>query len=194
MCTGTAFLPNTFLSNSEFFIDIDVHLLQNKAPLLSESLATLCLACFSLNSNYSKWLAFVSWPLITNFNKSACGPHAAFSSIWHKSFEVIQWAATIRYSIKEICPWLFTKHHAMQTYEGQSGGRPVAPHTFLTSALQGGEWSSSRPDHFTIWYSFGSEVVGLQSQSLRCGEETIQSCRESNPGSGPVTILTDAYL
>lgn len=122
----------------------------------------------------------------------ACGPHAAFSIYGIRASKL--YSERLQSGIKEICPWRFTKHHAMQAYEGQGGGRPVAPHTFLTSALQGGEWSSSRPDHFTIWYSFGSEVVGLQSQSLRCGEETIQSCRESNPGSGPVTILTDAYL
>jgi hypothetical protein len=38
-----------------------------------------------------------------------------------------------------------TKHHAMKTYWGVE----VYLHAFLTSALDGGEWSASRPGHFT---------------------------------------------
>jgi hypothetical protein len=38
-----------------------------------------------------------------------------------------------------------TRHHAMKTYSGSEG----IVHAFLTSALDGGEWSASRPSHFT---------------------------------------------
>jgi hypothetical protein len=38
-----------------------------------------------------------------------------------------------------------TKHHAMKTYWGVE----VQLHAFLTSALDGGEWSASRPGRFT---------------------------------------------
>jgi hypothetical protein len=31
------------------------------------------------------------------------------------------------------------------------GGVDVQTHIFLTSALVGGEWSASRPGHFTPW-------------------------------------------
>jgi hypothetical protein len=37
------------------------------------------------------------------------------------------------------------KHYAMKTY----GGVDVQIEAFLTSALAGGEWSVSRPGHFT---------------------------------------------
>jgi hypothetical protein len=36
------------------------------------------------------------------------------------------------------------KHHGMETYEGVE----IQPHTFLTSALERGEWSTSCPDCF----------------------------------------------
>jgi hypothetical protein len=38
-----------------------------------------------------------------------------------------------------------TKHHAMKAYWGAE----VWLHAFLTSALDGGEWSASRPVRFT---------------------------------------------
>jgi hypothetical protein len=38
-----------------------------------------------------------------------------------------------------------TKHHAMKTYWRSA----VWLHAFLTSALDGGEWSASRQGHFT---------------------------------------------
>jgi hypothetical protein len=38
-----------------------------------------------------------------------------------------------------------TKHHTMKAY----GGMEVLLHEFLTSALDGGEWLTSRPGHFT---------------------------------------------
>jgi len=37
------------------------------------------------------------------------------------------------------------KHHAMKTY----GGVELWLYAFITSALDGGEWSSSRPGRFT---------------------------------------------
>jgi hypothetical protein len=42
-------------------------------------------------------------------------------------------------------PVLKTKHYAVKTY----GGVDVQIHVFLTSALIGGEWSTSRPGPFT---------------------------------------------
>jgi hypothetical protein len=36
------------------------------------------------------------------------------------------------------------KHHDVETY----GGVEVQRHTFLTSAVGGGEWLASSPDHF----------------------------------------------
>jgi hypothetical protein len=38
------------------------------------------------------------------------------------------------------------KHHAMKTY---GGSVEVYLHSFLTLALDGGEWSASRPGRFT---------------------------------------------
>jgi hypothetical protein len=38
-----------------------------------------------------------------------------------------------------------TKHHAMKMYWGVE----IQHHTFLTIALEGGEWSASCPGHFT---------------------------------------------
>jgi hypothetical protein len=45
------------------------------------------------------------------------------------------------------CPPLFSKHYAIKTY----GEADVSSHAFLTSALDGSEWSASRPGHFTPW-------------------------------------------
>jgi len=44
-----------------------------------------------------------------------------------------------------VCTLCLTKHHAMKTYWGME----VKLHTFLTVALEGGEWSASRPGRFT---------------------------------------------
>jgi hypothetical protein len=49
-------------------------------------------------------------------------------------------------------------------------------HVFLTSALDGGEWSASRPGRFTRGekstpYSLDRRPDGPQSQSWRGGEE-----------------------
>jgi hypothetical protein len=40
-----------------------------------------------------------------------------------------------------------TKYHAMKIF--LEGGVEVYLHAFLTSALDGGEWSDSRPSRFT---------------------------------------------
>jgi hypothetical protein len=47
--------------------------------------------------------------------------------------------------IKSLC---LTKRYAMKTYWGTEGTAPVIQ-SFLTSALDGGEWSASRPARFT---------------------------------------------
>jgi hypothetical protein len=42
-------------------------------------------------------------------------------------------------------PLFLTEHHTMKSY----GGVEIYLHAFLTSALDGGEWSSSDPYRFT---------------------------------------------
>jgi hypothetical protein len=42
-------------------------------------------------------------------------------------------------------PCVLTEHHAMKEYWGSGG----IVHEFLTSVVEGGEWSASRPDRFT---------------------------------------------
>jgi hypothetical protein len=42
-------------------------------------------------------------------------------------------------------PLYFTEHHAKKAYWGME----IWLHTFLTSALDGGEWSASQSDLFT---------------------------------------------
>jgi hypothetical protein len=50
----------------------------------------------------------------------------------------------------------------MKTY---GEGEVIAP-PFLTSGLDGGEWSASR-----LWYPLGMRLDEPQSRSGRCGEE-----------------------
>jgi hypothetical protein len=54
-------------------------------------------------------------------------------------------------------------------------GMDIQLHTFLTSALDGGEWSVSRPDRFTKGnnrrYPLDRRLGGPQSQAGRGGEE-----------------------
>jgi len=69
----------------------------------------------------------------------------------------------------------------------------IAPHSFLISALDGGEWSATTPP--TPHYSFDMRLGGPQSWSGRGGEEK-NSCqyRKLNPGHlgrSPVTIATE---
>jgi hypothetical protein len=66
-------------------------------------------------------------------------------------------------------------HYAMKTYSG--GG--IAP-PFLTSALDGGEWSASRPGRFTPGkqspppYLLGRRLSGPQGRFARWGEKNLQ--------------------
>jgi len=48
--------------------------------------------------------------------------------------------------VKSLCSFL-TEHHAMKEYWGGE----LEFHTFSTSALEGDEWSASRPGRFTPW-------------------------------------------
>jgi hypothetical protein len=66
------------------------------------------------------------------------------------------------------------------------GSEGIAP-PFLTPALDGGEWSDSRPDRFTLeegtpgTHWLGS-WVGLEAGMDAMEERQILHCRESNPG------------
>jgi hypothetical protein len=64
-----------------------------------------------------------------------------------------------------------TKHHSIKAYAGVEAW----PHTFLTLATDGGEWSASRPDILPPGkeprYPLDSRLGGLQVQSGRDGEE-----------------------
>jgi hypothetical protein len=53
-------------------------------------------------------------------------------------------------------------------------------HAFLTSALDGGEWSVSGPQGKIPWYPLDRKLGGPQSRSGRCGEE-----KNSQPLTGP---------
>jgi hypothetical protein len=73
-----------------------------------------------------------------------------------------------------------------------SGG--IAP-TSLTSALDGGEWSASRPCHFIPWEGVPDTHwiggwVDPQSRSARCGEEKNPAL----PGIETVAIPTELSL
>jgi len=49
----------------------------------------------------------------------------------------------LKYKLFPVLP--FTEHHAKKAYWGME----IWLHTFLTSALDGGEWSASQSDLFT---------------------------------------------
>jgi hypothetical protein len=55
----------------------------------------------------------------------------------------------------------------MKTYWGVE----VQLHAFLTSALDGGEWSVSRPQGKSPWYPLDRRLGGPQGRSGRGGEE-----------------------
>jgi hypothetical protein len=58
------------------------------------------------------------------------------------------------------------------------GSGVIAP-SFFTSALDGGEWSASRPGHFTT----GEIAPGIHLKGgWVCRREKSLPCRESNPG------------
>jgi hypothetical protein len=78
-----------------------------------------------------------------------------------------------------------------------SGG--IAP-PFLTSALDGGEWSAScagrfSPEEKSPWCLLDRSLRRLQNPSGRYGEEKkiLCPCRESNP-SRPARRHTDSYI
>jgi hypothetical protein len=84
--------------------------------------------------------------------------------------------------VKLSCAQL-VKLYAMETY---GGSRYITP-AFLTSALDGGEWSASRPCRFPLW----ERVPGIHWiegwVSPRAGPDAVEKrkilhCRESNPG------------
>jgi len=58
----------------------------------------------------------------------------------------------ICYTVKVMLSLCLTKHHAMK----MQWGVEVQLHAFLSSAIDGGEWSASRPGRFTPrkspWY------------------------------------------
>jgi hypothetical protein len=81
-------------------------------------------------------------------------------------------------------------------------GVEVPLHAFLTSVLDGGEWSASRPGCFTPqgkspWYALDRRLGGSQNRSGRGGEEKNS---QSPPGiepwnpcpaPSPVTVPTE---
>jgi hypothetical protein len=83
------------------------------------------------------------------------------------------------------------KHHAMKTYGG------IDP-PFLTSTLDGGEWSNSRPGRFTPGerapgFSLNRRLGVPQSLSGRCGKEKIYLAPAGNRTRDvqPVAIPTE---
>jgi hypothetical protein len=71
---------------------------------------------------------------------------------------------------KRKSPCALTKHHAMMAYWGVE----VQLYAFLTSALDGGEWSASRPGRFTPQgkspsYPLDRRLGGPQGRSGRGG-------------------------
>jgi len=71
----------------------------------------------------------------------------------------------------------------------------VKLHTFLASALDGGEWSASHISHFphgnNPWYPLYRRLGGPQSQSGCSGEKKNPSPSwESNPGHPAHSLIT----
>jgi hypothetical protein len=83
--------------------------------------------------------------------------------------------------VKVNFPLCLTKLHAMKTYWGS--GLYSSTHS-LISALDGCEWSASRPCRFTpiSWYALDRKLGGPQSRSGRGGEEKIS---QPPPGIDP---------
>jgi hypothetical protein len=91
------------------------------------------------------------------------------------------------------------KHHVMKTYWGVD----VQLHSFITSALGGGEWSASHPGRFTPSeraprYPLDRRPGGLHSHSGRGGEEKnsqsplgIEPLNPDRSGHSLVAIQTD---
>jgi hypothetical protein len=67
-----------------------------------------------------------------------------------------------------MCPCVkLIKHYAMKTY---GGGVDVSIHVLVTSALGGGEWSTSRPGRFTPGTHCIEGLGGPQNRSGRRGK------------------------
>jgi hypothetical protein len=82
----------------------------------------------------------------------------------------------------------------MKTY----GGVEVYLHAFLTSALDGSEWSASRPGHFIHGErALGTHCIGGWVGS-RVGLDAVAKipshCRESNTGHPACCLVTDRVL
>jgi hypothetical protein len=125
--------------------------------------------------------------------------------IWHRVVRTNKWHSTANANHSKnkvklsLCLTKYhtmkTKHHAMKKY----GGVEVYLQAFLSSALDGGEWSTSCLSHFTpVETAPGTQMDrrlrGPHNLSGLGGEEkNPHPCQESNP-SRPlrnlVTILT----
>jgi hypothetical protein len=86
--------------------------------------------------------------------------------------------STISYIKVKLSLYLI-KHYAMKTY----GRVKVQLHDFLTSALDGGELSASRPGCFTLRgksprYPLDRRLGGPPSRSGSCGEKISRPFRE----------------
>jgi hypothetical protein len=70
-------------------------------------------------------------------------------------------------------------------------GVEVYRHAFLTPALEGGEWSASRPGRFASRrksprYLLDRRLVGPQNRSGRGGDEKIPSPRRESNSQTPI--------
>jgi hypothetical protein len=89
-----------------------------------------------------------------------------------------------------------TEHHAMKTYWGIGG---IAPNGFLTTALEGGEWSDSHPDRFTPGeraprYPLDRRLGGSTASLDAVVKRRIPSPgRESNPWTPIVQLVASSY-
>jgi len=93
--------------------------------------------------------------------------------------------------------WL-TTHHSMKTY----GGVDMYLHVFLTSVVDGGEWSASRSSHFTpgeeipvihwigdwVDHRANVDVVVRRRKAFLCSCQEFKSC---SPAQSLVTMLTE---
>jgi hypothetical protein len=85
-----------------------------------------------------------------------------------------------------------TEHHAMKMY----GRAEIQFHLFLTSVLDGGEQSASRPGRFTPhrkspsthwiggWVRPRANIDAVANRKIPC------PCRESNPGRSAHSLVT----
>jgi hypothetical protein len=77
-------------------------------------------------------------------------------------------------------PLCLTKHHTMKMH----GGVEVQLHAFLTSAVDGDDWSASRPGRFTPGERIpGNHWIGSWV-GLRIGLDTVPKRKENQLPSG----------